>query len=207
MKRAFRWRRPWPVVVAVVLPTLVLGGLLFGLALYSARGPGADATERRGEEDGEANETGRSIATFATFTSARSAGQSALPDREYAAMGVRRLTDAIDAIAHHMEEMSDPHGPAPADVDELRAISAQLEQSPVGLTRDTLVRRAFDITTAVLTSLQRERFSALTDAVDAMRITSAAFEPGHPASDQRAIVERYFEQASDVLRAMWKMGL
>ncbi|HEU4631360.1 MAG TPA: hypothetical protein VFS08_16530 [Gemmatimonadaceae bacterium] len=121
-------------------------------------------------------------------------------DHEYTADGIRRLADALTAVAEQRDVATDV---VSARADSLRGFAGTLQEEPNSRRHADLAHRAFLLATRILDDLQRAGAGdSVTGAVDNARRAAEAVQPQTPLLDQTSAVQRYFDAAGAALETM-----
>lgn len=187
--------------LAIVLLTLLALILIAGLAVNPGRGESSARATVPPADSLRATEPlpGAPVASFAAFVAERGDGAESIRDHAYAAHGLRKLADALDAVAaRDTTTVRD----ARVQSATLRILVDSLERYPEARNRSDVVRRAFVGTARTLTTLERSHYPHLERAAEEVRVAAWAMTAGRPLEEQGAAVDRFFDRASDLMRAM-----
>ena len=187
--------------LAIVLIALLALVLVAGLAVGPDRGQSADVARTRPADSMLAEDPlpGAPVASFAAFVAERGDGAESVRDYAYAAHGLRKLADALDAVA---ASETTSVAAARAQSTTLRILVDSLERHPRAPNHADVVRKAFVGTARTLTTLERRHYPHLERAAEEVRVAAWAMTAGRPLEEQGAAVDRFFDRASDLMRAM-----
>lgn len=187
--------------LAIVLLTLLALILIAGLAVNPGRGESAARATAPPTAGMLAEEPlpGAPVESFAAFVAERGDGAESVRDHAYAAHGLRKLADALDAVAaSDTSAVQD----ARAQSATLRILVDSLERHPEARNHSDVVRQAFVGAARTLTTLERRHYPHLERAAEEVRVAAWAMTAGRPLEEQGAAVDRFFDRASDLMRAM-----
>jgi hypothetical protein len=129
-------------------------------------------------------------------------GESPRFDRRRTAVGLRRLAAALDAVTLRSAPDTGDFGAVPAG---LRAASNLLDGTTKTGARSnmaSIARESFVMAADCVSRLQQYRYAHLQRAAEEMKEAAAAVRPDRPLLEQDEEVQRFFQRAYDVLRAM-----
>jgi hypothetical protein len=206
MRRAVESRRgPWRAFAGALVASLVLVMVAGVIEL-----PDFDVLARGGEADLPSTPapdpaTLPPVARFVAFVEARAADRGsdrdAARDHDYAADGLRHLADALDAIGARADADSAATRARIRGI-TLRLLADSLEFHPTAPGHAHAVRNAFLGTADALGAIQRREFPALAHAAEELRVAAWAITAGRPLREQGTAIDRFFDRASELLRAM-----
>ena len=136
------------------------------------------------------------------FVLAPARGELPRFDRRRTAVGLRRLAAALDAVTLRSAPDTDYFGAVPAG---LRAASNLLDGTTKTGGRSHMARIARDsfvMAADCVSRLQQYRYAHLQGAAEEMKEAATAVRPDRPLLVQDEEIQRFFQRAYDVLRAM-----
>ena len=196
-------RSVWPWVIGVAILLALLLWFLFG----------------RDQGDGIATGTAAvDSVPVATATPATAAGELALPaavsefvrfsetppasaspSHEYTAEGLRRLADALGAVAQGVTVSG-------VDIQErlsaIRTRADAMQREPTSGQHSLQAREALLLASGVLSQIQEARFATLASAVGEVNSAATAVQADRSLLDQTTAVQRFFERASQAVQEM-----
>ena len=191
--------RPRPLVS--LLPWLWLAWvaallvLLWKIASSPVWSP-ASATADAGQRDLQLVPT--AVARFGTFVVEGGGGQ-VTRDRDHVAEGIERLAGALmDVTRHGNGEDVRLH----QRIDELGTMAAMLREEHLRRVQARVARHAFVVAAEVMATLQAERYPHLDRATAEAREAARGVRTDRSLVAQGDEVQRFFERAHDVVRAM-----
>lgn len=139
------------------------------------------------------------IASFAAFALEPNGDPDGSAERSYVIIGLHKLAYALDAVAVR----------ATADATNAQKTSASLHRLADSLTVNSsddryasILRTSFIETADGLADIQRRRYPHLKLAAAEMHNAVRLLSVERPVSEQAKAISRYFERASDLIRAM-----
>lgn len=181
----------WPWILGLVLLGLVLWFIFGGdddaeiTDDIGATAPAAVTTESDMEPSGYASRPA-AVVEFTEFAEQAAPDNDEASQHEYAATGIRLLTDALAGVLA---------GTASPELADLRKKAEAVTSSPYGSDRHAeMVRSAFLSAVEVFKSLpDAEPASGIEEAAEAIRA-------GVPLLEQQVQIQEFFERAADALQ-------
>jgi hypothetical protein len=182
-------------------PTLILIplALIASLIIVSRADNGGPLTDRLTGEQTIDSVVVVTLNELGAFVVSPVGEESARFDHGRTAVGLRRLAAALDAVTLRGVPDTGGVGAVPAG---LLDASDLLEGATNASTHPNIAREAFLLAADAVSRLQLDRYAHLERAAGEMREAAAALRPDRPLLDQGEAVQRFFERAYDVLRAM-----
>ena len=140
------------------------------------------------------------IAAFLTFAET-SIGSPAGPAHEYAADGIRRLTQAMNAIAQQPVAESAIR----EQLAGFRDKADRIQADPKATGHADQVRDVFTSASDLMSAVQKNRWpdsADLRSQIAEIRAAGTAIDPDRPLLDQTAKLDAFFDRAAGALRAM-----
>lgn len=136
---------------------------------------------------------------FVTYVEERRARSAADQTHEYTADGLRRLGDALGAIA-----AGDPAiaGDLQPRLDSLRVRADRMQREPTSTAHAEQARQAFLAAAIAMQTLQERAFPSAVSEVAEVRRAASAVVGDRLLLDQTADVQRFFDSAAAALQAM-----
>lgn len=183
----------WLVWVAALL---ILLWKVVSSPVWSPASASADAPFPGGQGDLELVPT--AVARFGAFVVEGGGGQ-VTRDRDHVAEGIDRLAEALMDIAIHgkSEDVR-----LRQRIDELGTMAAMLRDESLTRVQARVARHAFVVAAEVMGTLQAERYPHLDRATGEARVAALAIRTDRSFVAQGDEVQRFFERAHDVVRAM-----
>jgi hypothetical protein len=193
-------RSPLPLIfgVALLLVLMVVvwpddGATGVGTPMPDAGGSVVSDSEMR------AADVDAAIEDYVRFVADRRARDAIGPKHEYTAEGIRRLAGAISAVA---ARDSVAVGALEPRVQTLRERADALQRDPSARTHALKTREAFLLAASVLESIQDRRFRNLDGEATAVLRAAEDVKARTPLMGQADAVQRFFDRAANLLRAM-----
>lgn len=144
------------------------------------------------------------VAAFLAFTDgpAAAAGSPAGPAHEYAADGIRRLTQALRAV---IEPRNDGRDAVRDQFAAFQAKADRIQADPQAMQHAEQVRDVFMSAADLMSAAQTDRWpqaAELREQIVEVRSAGGAMNAERPLLDQTAVVERFFDRAAVVVRTM-----
>jgi hypothetical protein len=141
------------------------------------------------------------VSEFASFIRDNPAEEMMELDHGYTSDGIRRLADALGAVA---DQQKISGGNIENQLDLLRSHADRLQQDRHSTEHADIVRDAFAVASDLITSIERQRAPDLEDDVAEVRRAAEAVDPDKLVLDQKAEVEAFFKKTSRLLNVMSK---
>lgn len=141
------------------------------------------------------------VAALLMFANAP-ADSPAAPAHEYAADGIRRLTQALKVV---IEKESVAGAPVRERFGAFQAKADRIQADPSATTHAGQVRDVFTEAGALMSEVQQDRWpdrTALETDIAEVRSAGAAIDAARPLLDQTAGLEAYFDRAADAVKMM-----
>ena len=192
----------WLYILRRVLAFVVIAVLMWvGLELLkSSRKTGRD------EPPGKTVVVPKTIVTvpakvseFASFIQNNPAGEMMKMEHDYTSDGIRRLADALGAIADQ-QEIKDPN--IEDKLDLLRRHADRLQEDRRSTEHADTVLAAFTLASDLIASIERQTSRNLKNEVAEVRQAAEAIDPDKLVLDQKAEVETFFKRTSRLLNEM-----
>lgn len=179
----------------------VLVIVLSALTLMIGCENGGETEEETVAEDTAAvaaAEVPESVSELGTFV--REGAQSDMDfQHEYTSEGIRRLADALSAMAER-DGIDDPSFEQTHE--RLLQQAQQLQQHAQSTEHASQVREAFTAAADLMATLQQQRSPEFGDAVAEVRQAAEAINPDQRLLEQRQAVDTFFARAHEALQAM-----
>lgn len=192
----------------------IAGLIVCGILVWAVVVPWRDTVPDRGAATApaapvsEAGATAGAVATrppevtaFLTFAE-EPVGTTGGPAHDYAAGGIRRLGNALNAVIREPRVEGTSVG---EQVEAFQMKAARLQQNPQSGDHAEMVRDVFTSAAELMSSLQRERWSnaaELRSQIEQVRSAAEAIDAKRPLLDQTPAVDGFFDRAAAALRTM-----
>lgn len=123
-------------------------------------------------------------------------------DRRRTALGLRRLAGALDAVTLRSAPDTGDFGAIPAGLRDASNLLDGTTKTGTRVNTARIARDAFLMAADCVSRLQQDRYANLKRAAEEMKEAAAAVRPDRPLLDQDEEIQRFFQRAYDVLRAM-----
>ena len=122
-------------------------------------------------------------------------------DHAYTGDGIRRLADAIGAVAdqYNLSNLNQS-----SDLDKLRDYADRLQEDRNSTDHADVIREAFILASSLMDSMQRRIAPQLDSRVGEVRSAAEAIDPSRLALQQKTEVETFFNKAGGVLEDLAK---
>ena len=138
---------------------------------------------------------------YITFIRDNPAQEKMELDHAYTSGGIRRLADAIGAVAdqYNLSNLNQS-----SDLDKLRDYADRLQEDRNSTDHADVIREAFILASSLMDSMQRQISPQLDSRVGEVRRAAEAIDPGELALQQKTEVETFFNKAGSVLEDLAK---
>ncbi len=186
-------KQVWPWLLAgIVIATLIVYFLVFR---DSGKNTEAEDTTNTNQPDLlGVKENNSTVAAFVNFVENDTTKMGL--DHAYTNEALLKLMDATKAIAGEVGfEVQ-------ADLEKVRDYANMITKDPYETTHADNIRKADDILTNVLQSIQKAKYPSLAGEVEELKRASELIKPEVLTLDQKDAVKNYFVKASDLLQKM-----
>lgn len=195
-------QKKWPYILRRVLAFVVIAVLLWvGLEIIkSGKKTGRDETPGKTVVVPTTVVTvPAQVSEFAGFIEDHSAGETMELEHDYTSDGIRRLADALGAIADQ-QEIKDPD--IEDKLDLLRGHADRIQEDRRSTEHADTVLAAFTLASDLIASIERQTSRNRKDEVAEVRQAAEAIDPDKLVLDQKAEVEAFFKRTSRLLNEM-----
>ena len=195
--RAYLWQL---IIAALVIGLVIWGGIeFFDHDPERARGKSPDTKEITPAM--KVNSVPIQVDKYVSFIQDNPAQEKMELDHAYTGDGIRRLADAIGAVAdQHNLSNSNLAG----DLDKLRNYADQLQEDQNSTEHADIIHDAFILASSLMDSMQRQISPYLTDEVTGVRRAAEAIDPDKLALQQKTEVDAFFKKAGNVIEDLAK---
>jgi hypothetical protein len=139
---------------------------------------------------------------FGAFVLAPVRQESPRFDRKRTALGLRRLAAALDAVTLRSAPDTGDFGAIPVGLRDASDLLDGTKRTGARSNMASIARESFLMAADCVSRLQQHRYAHLQRAAEEMKEAAAAVRPDRPLLDQDEEIQRFFQRAYDVLRAM-----
>lgn len=117
-------------------------------------------------------------------------------DHAYTSEALLKLTDATKAVADKA------HYTINEDLNKIKDYAKQVTEDKLATTHANDIKKAADVITKVLGSIQEMKYPALSNEAGQLKEASSAINPDVLTLQQKNEIKKYFEKAADLLAKM-----
>jgi hypothetical protein len=183
----------------IVVPTVAL---ITSLIIVSRADNGGDVTDHLTGEQFIDSMVVVTLNDLGAFVLAPVRDESARFDRRHTAVGLRRLAAALDAVTLRSAPDTGDFGAIPVALRDASDLLEGTKKTGARSNMASIARESFLMAADCVSRLQQYRYAHLQRAAEEMKEAATAVRPDRPLLDQDEEVQRFFQRAYDVLRAM-----